>query len=308
MPLLHSPLVVAALWVVAGLVTIWVLGPAVGFLLWRGPLRTAISENPAEAEPRGDDRAYDDQVARWVAMGFRPLGRTVESMRFMTPLHWHWRSDGSRMWASPANDTFVSFSRIAGAEPLRTSALTIFEGGGLVQTASPGVGLEFDYGAVGRRVETGAADPATLLAKHRETVASFARTQAKVVKPATLAEVVAEDEALSQRAVTRSTVAGTYSILLIFVLPLFGVFQAPQRPGSALSGIRPVAICAFALMFAVIRWATLPNRVPRVVRMAVMVAVFTIPTFLFVGILGRKAPAHRGAPSSSQVGEVRPSR
>jgi hypothetical protein len=315
MELLHSSVVLALLWVAAGLVMVWILGPAIGFLVARGPLRTDVSENADDATPGGDDRAFADKARALMARGFVPLGRTVESMRFFTPLHWNWRSDGSRWLGSADGTTFVSFHRVAGADPLRMSAMTIFEGGGLVQTASPGVGLEIDYGPGGRRTEIGEAEPTTLLETHAQQVASMVRTQAKVVRRASLRDVAAEDEAFSKRAMSKAKTARGYAPVAFFLMLLFSVLPSASKarvPGA----VPALGILMFAMMFAGMRWMILPSRVPKLVRTLVGIGVMILPTFAFMKYAENRAAARRAAahPPAGQiappadVGQVSPAR
>jgi hypothetical protein len=157
-------------------------------------------------------------------------------------------------------------------------------------TTAPGVGQSILNGNDRLIEETATTDLAALVQHHRQHVENFTGPRALTVKPPTFRGFAAETAAFGGRKVPRSKAAGLLAIHFMFVMPLFAVL----RGGSAASaGIRPLLICFCAAMFASIRWAVLPARVPRVIRFVVMGAVVMLPMFgLFRWMEARSAKAH----------------
>ena len=267
MELLRSPLFVASLWALATIAAVWILGPAVGFALGIGEYKTEVDDDPRAAQPRGKDPVYERKYRELTELGFVPLGRTVETKWFFTPLHWHWRSNGSRWLTSPDRKTLVSLGRVAGANPLRVRANAFVEGG-VVQVVAPAVGVEHDNGVDLRDEIEDDVEPAKLLDRHRQVLKTFLAENPRTVQTTTLHEAAEAMLAYDRRNVSRGKLAGTYAILAIFVLP---VVQVLLSPGGKSSWLSPALICLMAAVFAFLRWTLLPNRIPRSVRMGILV-------------------------------------
>jgi hypothetical protein len=179
---------------------------------------------------------------------------------------------------------FVSLYRLAGADPLRVNLTTIFGEGGALMTTSPGVGQSI-LSSNDRLIEEKATDLATLVERHRQHVQDFTGPRALTVRPTTIRGFVGETLAFAKRNVPKSKAGGLYGTHFMFVMPLYAVFQG----GTTFpTGVRPLLICVCAVLFAAMRWAVLPGRVPRVIRFAVMIALMMAPMLLAFRVPGMR--------------------
>jgi hypothetical protein len=282
------------LWVIAVAASIWILVPPVMYALGFTRIHTEVDEDPARAEPRGDDLTYERWFKQLQALGYRPIGRSVEKVRFFTPVHWRWRSLGSRWMVSPDRTTFVSFYRVVSNSPLRFSAETIFEGGGALGTVSTDSRLDFDPGGNFRRIELGASiEPADLVEKHQEYVEWFCRERRLTVKRGAFREVVAETTELARRVLPKTGIRGLYAIVAIFLLPAWGALRIQQHEHAPLWFHPAVGICFAAWLFATARWLVLPSRTRLVVRLVVVAILVSVPIQLAkYGLLHSAAIRH----------------
>jgi hypothetical protein len=280
MATLQMPIVQVLLWFAAVAATVWILGPCLMYALGKNRFWVDVSDNGADAEPNGRDRKYEARFREFVALGFRPAGKTVEHGSFMSPLHWHYKSDGARFLAAPDGKTFVGSHRIAGGNPLRTTAYTIFEEGGLIMSASPGVALGAAAGGNYKYEPVGDVEPAELLDIHARRVEVFARERALTVKAATMREVGAEVEKHSLIVLPKMKLGLHFGMVITFMLPV--AMTAFTNRGALPGGSLPAVICACAAMYALFRWASLPNRIPMPVRMGVLVGVMLLGPFGFI--------------------------
>ncbi|HMF42337.1 MAG TPA: hypothetical protein VKQ32_16810 [Polyangia bacterium] len=272
MAILQSPLVQVLLWVIAAAAAVWLLTPAVMGALGKGRYWMNVSDNPTDAEPDGRDRKYDSRYREFIALGFRPAGKIVEHARFKLS-QWNWESGGARYLVSPDGKTFVSFFRIAGGNPLRMNACSIFEEGGLIQTAAPGVAINRDLGPNYKYDAVGEAEPEELLGMHARRLEAFVRDRDLTVKAATMREIAAAVEEFTRRVTSNLTSGSGFGMLGVFFVPLAMVLFS----GRGLSGwMRPLAVCAALAFMALFRWAILPNRIPRMIRMGIMLGVVMI--------------------------------
>lgn len=256
--MLQSQVVLVISWALAVLSALWVLGP---LLLFFSPLRRQeidVQDDPREAEPRGNDRDYERSVAELKAAGFAPVGRTAERFRFFTPLHWVWRSDGGRWFASPDRQVFVALERLAAGHPQTMSASTVFEGGGLLSTSTTPIGTGGGVGARYRRVGIEDRGIAVLLREHGHQVADFSHDTGLRAKAGTLAEMVAESHVLAQPFVARNRFVGLYLFALVYFLPLYQLPGMLDRP-HLLPLLMPSLFCGAATLFALIRLLVLPE-------------------------------------------------
>ena len=241
----------------AALGLIWMLGPLLMATLGLHPLRVAVVEDPAGVEPRVGDMSYRTRYGQFVALGYRPLGTTLETTWWSTPLRWVRRTlQGQRWLAAPDERTFVEMHRIVPEEPVRFGAVTLFEGGGLLRTTSPGAGLSGDLGPRYRRHEVQNVDAADLLGRHQKNVAAFAQELGLAVKAATLRQVAAEDAACSRLTRGRQKVSGYWQLwLAVCAVPALGFVLMLFTPGRQDRHLHDLAISALAAtaMYAVVR-------------------------------------------------------
>lgn len=286
MELLQSHVALVALWTVATLASIWVLGP---LLLFLSPLRTfetEVREAPREAEPRGHDPDYERQFAELRVRGFQPVGKTVESAHFFTPMHWRWVSRGTRWLASSDRKVYVGISRL-GDHPQRLSAETIFEGGGVLVTSTAPSGLDDQFAERYRRIEVSYAGPDEFIAEHGQNVSNFSREVGLRAKAATLAEVAAELAILTKPYVVRQRLAKLYLPAAVFLLPLWSLLPMLGRPHVP-PWLPPAGLCVSAALFALIRLTALPE-FRRVYRWSAMAGLM-IFALLLPMLLGLKPP------------------
>jgi hypothetical protein len=228
--------------IVAGALTIWILGPTVGYFLGLRRIGVDIHAEPPIARPYPEDADGLRVYEQFVALGFRPLGWTCEHARFLTPIHWRWRSvQGARWLGSPDHRTFVCLYRVVADEPARFGAMTLLEGGGSWFTCFPGAGL--GYAPIGNhgRAEVQGVGPAELLEKHAALVEAFRRERGLAIRPGSLADV-ANASLASTRSQLEKKGSGAFSLfpLGMFALPaamfVRGFAPAPDRDAALLHG------------------------------------------------------------------------
>jgi hypothetical protein len=258
MGIMQSQLVVVALWVIAGLASIWILGPLVLFLTPLRTFDTDVRDDAREAEPRGNDPEYDRCVAELKARGFAPIGKTVERVRFFSPLHWRWVSNGSRWFSSPDRKVYVEIYRLAAGHPQRMSANTLFEGGGMLTTSTAATGMSGEIGERHRRVEIGDEGVDQLVRQHERHVADFSREAGLRATAGTLAQVGAESRTMTQPFVSRGRFAGLYAIAAIYAMPLYSGIRMLGRV-NRVPWLPPAALCVAAILFALFRLMALPE-------------------------------------------------
>jgi hypothetical protein len=271
----RAPFVQALLWTVAALAAVWILGPAVAVLLRLGriELESEVDEDPARAEPRENNAAYEAKFRSLVALGFRPAGVTFASTRFFSPLHWSWRSHGERWLVSADRKIFFDLFRVAGGGPWRSCAITLFEGNGFLETACSRANLEVLKGDQ-RRVEIEEVDPPALVARHEAFVAAFSRERGLPARPSTLREISAASCAFCSRTHPRLLLGlGMAPVLFTFLIPAGIALQKLGRPGG---GAAPLMICAAAVTFAFIRWLLLPGPLPMLLRLGVLLGLSSV--------------------------------
>jgi hypothetical protein len=241
----------------AALGLIWMLGPLLMASLRLHLVRVSVLEDPESVEPRVGDMSYRTRFLQFANLGYRPLGTTLETVWFNTPLRWVRRTlQGERWLAAPDNRTFVEMHRIVPEEPVRFGAVTLFEGGGMLRTTSPGAGLSGDLGPRYRRHEVQNVDAADLVGRHQRNVAAFVQELGLVVKTATLPEVAAEDAAASRLTLGRQKVRGYWQLVLaVCAVPALGFVLMLFTPGRQDRHLHDLAISALAAtaMYAVVR-------------------------------------------------------
>jgi hypothetical protein len=258
MGILQSQVGLLALWAVAGLTALWILGPMVLFLSpWR-KLSKDIFDDPRQADAPTNDADFQRRIAELKALGFVPVGKTRERFRFFTPLHWNRVWNGCRWFASPDRRVFVEMHRLANGFPQRMGANTTFEGGGLLVTTTAPSGMGGEVGERYRRVEVGSQSVADLVREHEGNVSEFSREAGLRVKAGTLSEMAAENIVITLPFVGRHRLAGLYAIAAMYLIPLWGLIRSIFRP-HRVSWLPPLMLCCIAGLFAVVRLTALPE-------------------------------------------------
>jgi hypothetical protein len=254
------PATVAIDWMLcaaAALGLIWMLVPLLMVSIGWRPVRVVVLEDPLSVEPGPGDPSYRLRFSQLVAAGFQAVGTTTETCWFNTPLRWQRQSlQGERWLASADRRTFVALHRVVLDEPVRFGAVTLLEGGGMVQTACPGAGLSGDVGPRHRRAEVQNVDVVDLLGRHRKNVEEFCGERGLSVREATLHELAVEDTACTRLALKEQKIRGYWQLLLaVLVVPLLGftlMWHTPGREDRHLHDLA-VSVLTATAMFAVVR-------------------------------------------------------
>jgi hypothetical protein len=249
--------------VVLGLVVvamaIWILGPTVGFL-WKGrQLDVEVYPDAMLAKPYPEDtdgmRRYDELLA----LGYRPVGSTWEHARFFSPIHWRWRSlQGQRWLVAPDARTFVELHRLTEDEPVRLSAVTLFEGGGSWQTACPGVPGDLPQVRSRGHASVRGVGPAGLLDKHVELVEAFRSKHGLTIQAATLHEVAAANLAFERAVLPKMGTANMMALPLgTFGMGLAAGLWTFTHGGASARLVGLGMIVFMGLFYAAIRYGVL---------------------------------------------------
>ena len=243
--------------VAAALGLLWMLVPLLMVTIGWRPVRVVVLEDPLSVQPGSGDPSYRLRFTQLVAAGFTPLGTTTETCWFNTPLRWQRQSlQGERWMASADRRTFVALHRVVLDEPVRFGAVSLLEGGGMIQTACPGAGLSGDVGPRYRRTEVQNVDAVDLLGRHRNNVEEFCRQRGVVVREATLRELALEDTACTRLTLKRQKVRTYWQlVLLVSVVPLLGLALMLNTPGREERHLHDLAISALTAiaLYAVVR-------------------------------------------------------
>jgi hypothetical protein len=286
-------------WVIAVAGAVWILGPGVMFALGRRRFSFELNEDPTAAEPRDGDAVYQKYYQELYALGYRPVGRAVETIKYFSPIHWRWRSSGSRLMQSPDRKTTIAFYRVAN-HPLRFSATTLFEGGGALATVYTAMKQNARPKGNYRYVELLKTEPAQLVEDHAANVADFAERRDLKIKRATLREYCEENIEIEKRVLPISFGIGMYLIVAsMYVMPAVMVLRPSSRVFNFDPWFHPAfVLCGAALLFALMRFAMLPSRVPTAVRMIPLFALMLIPS-VFMGRLARGSDTAARAASAA---------
>lgn len=246
-------IVQVVLWIIVGATVIWSVGPSVAIVL--GRRRIEIDVHPGEllGRPYPEDadglRRYDQLVE----LGYRPIGATEEHVRFLTPLHWTWRSESVRWLVSPDDRTFTCLFRITPNEAIRVSAVTLFDGGGSWETTYPGVGFEREPLRNHGYAEVQSVEPAALLDLHAYHVERFRTERGLAVRSGALADVAAAANEYARALFAKRGVnAG------LFVWPLASIAMPAYSSATALAsgGDRARVGAAGLFIFSSLVYAT----------------------------------------------------
>ena len=243
------------LWVLAGLGVLWVVLPIVMYHLGRTTIRNEIFPGPERAVPRGWDRSYARAFREFTALGFQPVGSTIETTWFLTPMNWRKQFPEAHWLISPDGATFVACYRVLFIENVRLALHSMNDRGGMMMTVSPGAKVHVDPGGADRRLEVPRMDAAALVARHQAEVSAFCQAHAWSVVPATHAEVVDRATNLDRR-ISRKVVGISFSILPLLVLAL-PVLDTPGARGLA-GGPLALEILSGVGSFALFRVVAVP--------------------------------------------------
>ncbi len=243
------------LWVLAGLGVLWVVLPIVMYRLGRTKIRNEIFPDAQRALPRGWDRSYERAFREFTALGFQPVGSTVETTWFLTPMNWRKQFPEARWLMSPDGTTFVACYRVLAFENVRLALHSMNDRGGIMVTVSPGAKVHVDPGGGDRRLEVPRMDGAALVARHQAEVSAFCHARAWSLVPATLAEVVDRATNLDRR-ITRKVVGISFSIMPLIVIAL-PMLDAAGGRGFA-GGHPALALLSGVGWFAIFRAIAVP--------------------------------------------------
>ena len=254
------PATVAIDWILcaaAALGLVWMLVPLLMVSIGWRPVRVVVLEDPLSVEPGPGDPSYRLRFTQLRAAGFTPLGTTMETCWFNSPLRWQRQSlQGERWLASADGRTFVALHRVVLDEPVRFGAVTLLQGGGMVQTACPGAGLSGDVGPRYRRAEVQNVDVVDLLGRHQRNVEEFCHERNLIVREATLRDLAVEDTACTRMTLKGQKLRGYWQLLLlVLVVPLLGFTLMLHTPGREDRHLHDLAVSALTAtaMFAVVR-------------------------------------------------------
>ena len=286
-------------WVIAAAGAVWILGPGVMFALGRRRWTYELSEDPTLAEPRDGDAVYRRYYDQLYALGYRPVGKSVDTIKYFSPLHWRWQGGGSRLMQSPDRKTTIAFYRVAN-HPLRFSATTLFEGGGALSTVYTAMKQNPRPKGNYRYIELLKTEPAELVEEHAANVADFAERRDLKVKRATLREFCEENIELGRRVIPIAFGLAMYMMVLaLYAAPAAAALLPSRSRFNFDAWLHPAyVICGATFLFAVMKFAILPTRVPTVVRMIPLVAVMFLPTF-FLGRMTRGSDTTARAASAA---------
>ena len=206
---------------------LYVLIPPLMFALGLTRVRVEVQLRPEEAHPLGDDPDYAKRYQEFAALGFMPVGTTVEHVWFMNPLKWYRKSRQPLRWMTSREGPFLaSFHRLIADEPVRFSVATLTSDGGKVRTTCPGAGgSRLDGNSL--TVVMKNVTPAELLASHARQLEEFCRQRHVQARASTLAEMAAAEEGNTKRVLYKLWSGHKYLLFLVY-------FAAPALLASRL--------------------------------------------------------------------------
>lgn len=247
-----SIVVTAALWVVAVAAAVWILVPAIAFAFRIGGVRTAILPEVGPPAVVGGDPVYGPPWSELVALGFREVGRTVESARFPFPTHWRWQQFETTHWlVSPDGHTYATLYRLVPDEPVRMSCLTLFDDGTIFRTSCPGVMGTIQQFAKYRRLDVRGRTAGELVGEHRRQLDTFAQDHEVNPRAVTLTDIIAATNAV-EWPLMRKMAASSFGIVATFVPAV--ILVLPLSRGQMSSRELALGVCILAGCYATVRW------------------------------------------------------
>ena len=286
---LQTPPGVVLLWGVAFLSAVVLLVPALVFAIRSPRVRVEVTDEPNVVEPRGADPGYQSALAAFADMGFRPVGRIVESAWFFSPLRWHWRSQGATWLVAKDGKTFASIFKPRGKDRWMTSAMTLFADGGYVDTVSSKAGLQVLSGEQWR-VELGDVEPAELIADHRRNVDDFGRERGVAVKTASFREAVGAMNAFQQRVLPRRRGTSVIVLAVLVMVALAPLLSAHGKLGWH-HRPQPFLICISAALAVFVQLA---RRVRLRTLRTVHLAVVVVDLLIVLMVIWHRSHHHQG--------------
>lgn len=259
------------LWTAAALGLLWELIPALAAQFGLRRLKVDIVPDPDTVLPRAGDVAYRRMFDELASLRFEPLGTNYEHAWFVDAFRWHWRSSGVHLMATPDRLTAAGIFRLIDDEPPRLVVVTAFEGGGMLQTAQPGIGAAGrEYDGRLKRIEVRGLSPAAVVAHHREQAEAFRVANALVTAPLSQEGMARRSAAYTHR-LWRELGAGIFwrVFKLAWGFPLLGLVVLLMSPTPADQRLQDVAVCVLG---GVVTFAFLRHRFSTVVRRATILA------------------------------------
>lgn len=233
--LAHLSLVDCLLMAAAIVGGLYVLIPPLMFALGLTRVRIEAHLRPDEAQPLGDDPDYAKRYQEFAALGFTPVGTTVEHVWFLNPLRWYRKSHQPLRWMISREGPFLaSFHRLIPDEPVRFSVATLTSDGGKVRTTCPGAGASrLDGNSL--TVVMKNVTPAELLANHSRQLEEFCRQRNVQACPPALSDMAAAEERSTKLVLRKLWGGPKYLLFLVY-------FAAPALLASRLGarlGMQP---------------------------------------------------------------------
>lgn len=234
----------------------WMLIPGILKTLNLFWIRTTVLADPELTHPPVGDDSYRGRFEQIRALGFHPLGLTHETAWFLTSYNWRWQAvQAEPCFSAPDSRVLMICHRIVLDEPVRFSAVSLLEGGGLVRTSCPGAGFFGDVSPRHRRLEIKGVEPAELLDRHAENVARFCQERQVAVRPATLSDFAVESDIESRLTLAQQGTRNYWALLgALSFIPALG-FLLLSLSGLAGSRLNDLAFSVLAMVgsFAIVR-------------------------------------------------------
>ena len=181
-------------------------------------------ECDSDLELVGADEEYYRLAEELVRIGFRPFGKTVKRAIFMG--HNWARTFRSQKLIASDGLVYATMYRLLPGSPWRVTFSTVLDGGCLVETAFPGIGLT-KFTPENVRTEFGQKDLSAAENRHRHNVKQVAAASGQ--RPI---QVGLDDLLRIEKKVSRESVSGGKSE--VFALPLSWLIT----PAAVFTGLR----------------------------------------------------------------------
>jgi hypothetical protein len=247
------------LWIGAVCGAVWVLVPPLAELLGLSWIHYVPHEDPRAVEPSGNDPDYQRRYRELQALGFRPIGFVSERVWFKYN-RW-FKAHHVRSMISADGLCYANLYRLDDAEPVRISFKTFTSGGGIVNTVTPGAGIQ-NLTETSLRVESPTNDLGELLAQHQENIKLFCEQRGFTVTPIGLQEMVARDEQHDRQLMASIDTSGLYNIPVCFFAGPIGLgyfWMKDKFPTAPWERLVPAAVCFGTLCYLAYTKLVLPQ-------------------------------------------------